>query len=135
VVGLLVTAVAISLLFTISALSNSSSSVKRRANETSANQEQTKRLEVELLVLRADGFHPKEITRPAGQFVLAVQNHSTAEEVSLILKQERGTAIRQANSASRQSKLRELVDLPPGRYVLTEVNHPEWNCTIVITSN
>jgi hypothetical protein len=134
-VGILFMALAISLLFTISALSSSNFSLKLRASEATPNQEQANRLEAELLVLRAEGFHPKEITRPPGPFLLVVQNHSSAEEISLVLRQERGVAIREARTSRGLSKSRELVNLPPGRYVLTEANHPEWNCTIVITSN
>jgi hypothetical protein len=133
--ALSLTAVAVSLSLTISAISKSSVPLRRIVNETNANQEQPTRMEAELLVLRAEGFHPKEITRPAGRFLLVIQNHSTAEEISLVLKQERGAAMREVRTTRRQSKLNEFVDLPPGRYVLSEVNHPDWSCTIIITSN
>ena len=91
------------------------------------------RAEAELLVLRSDGFKPSEITRPPGRFLLALQNHSSAEEISLVLKQESGASMREVRLAKGQSKSKEILELPPGRYVLTEVNHPEWICTIVIT--
>ena len=93
------------------------------------------RTEAELLVLRSEGFKPNEITRPPGRFLLALQNHSSVEEISLVLKQESGASMRQVRMAKRQSKLKEILELPPGRYVLTETNHPEWTCTIVITPN
>ena len=93
------------------------------------------RAEAELLVLRSDGFKPNEITRGPGRFLLALQNHSSEEELSLVLKQESGASVRQVRMAKRQSKLKEILELPPGRYLLTEVNHPEWTCTIVITPN
>ena len=69
VVGLFLTLAVIFLSFTISALSRSSISLKSFTNETKVNQEQRTRLEAEMLVLRAEGFHPKEITRPAGRFL------------------------------------------------------------------
>ena len=93
------------------------------------------RAEAELLVLRSDGFKPNEITRGPGRFLLAIQNHSSAEELSLVLKHEGGASVRQVRMAKRQSKLKEVLELPPGRYVLTETSHPEWTCTIVITPN
>ena len=95
----------------------------------------SQRAEAELLVLRADGFIPNEITRPPGPFLLALHNHSSVEEISLALRQERGASMREVRMAKRQSKLREIMDLPPGRYVLTEANHPQWSCTIVIMPN
>lgn len=93
------------------------------------------RPEAELLVLRSDGFKPNEITRPQGPFLLALQNHSSEEELSLVLKAESGASMRQVRMAKRQSKLKEILELTPGRYVLTDANHPEWTCKIVITPN
>lgn len=90
-------------------------------------------VEVELLVLRPEGFQPREIRRPPGRFLLALQNHSTSEEVSLTLTPEGGNPLKQVRFENKQSKLREFLELPPGRYVLSEANHPEWTCSIEIT--
>jgi hypothetical protein len=104
-------------------------------NGTIETQESTpNRVEAEMLVLGSNGFQPKEITRPAGRFLLAVQNHSSEEEISLVLKQESGASARDIRMSKRQSKLKDVLQLPPGRYVLVETNHPEWSCTITITS-
>ena len=92
----------------------------------------TDRVEAELLVLRSDGFKPNEITRPPGRFLLALQNHSSEEELSLVLKRETGDSVREVRMAKRQSKFKEFLHLPPGRYVLVETKHPEWTCTITI---
>lgn len=124
------------LLLAASARSGSNSIVadyrgERLGSQPAAND----RAEAELLVLRSDGFKPNEITRGPGRFLLAIQNHSSAEELSLVLKQEGGASMRQVRMAKRQSKLKEILELLPGRYVLTEANHPEWTCTIVITPN
>lgn len=97
--------------------------------------ESASRTEAELLVLRTDGFKPNEITRGPGPFLLALQNHSSEEELSLVLNHENGASMRQVRMAKRQSKLKEILELPPGRYLLTEANHPEWTCTIVIKPN
>lgn len=91
------------------------------------------RVEAELLVLRSDGFKPSEITRPTGRFLLSIQNQSSEEELSLVLRQERGGAVREVHTLKRQSKFKELLNLTPGRYMLVETNHPDWNCTITIT--
>ena len=93
------------------------------------------RTEAEIIVLRSEGFHPRELTRPPGRFLLALQNQSSEEELSLLLTQESGPPVRQIRFAKGQSKLRDFIQLPPGRYVLAETNHPEWTCSIVITAH
>jgi hypothetical protein len=124
-VGLFLTVVAVSLLFVTQARSGRTSDVETQAASD--------RVEAELLVLRSDGFTPREITRPAGRFLLALQNHSNEEELSLILRQETGASVREVRLAKRQSKLKELLQLPVGRYVLVDTEHPDWTCTITIT--
>ena len=98
-------------------------------------QSPSSRIEAEIIVLRSEGFQPREIRRPPGRFLLALQNQSSEEEVSLVLTQESGPSLRQIRFAKGQSKLRDFIELPPGRYVLTETNHPEWRCSIVIAAN
>jgi hypothetical protein len=125
IVGLFLTVVGLGLLLVTHARSGRTSNVK--------SQGASDRVEVELLVLRSDGFTPNEITRPPGRFLLALQNHSNEEELSLVLKQETGASVREVRLAKRQSKLKELLQLPVGRYVLVDSNHPDWTCTITIT--
>src|SRR5688572_18107555 len=90
------------------------------------------RIEAELLVLRSEGFQPREIKRPPGKFLLTLQNQSNEEEPSFMLTLEAGPSLKQIRVSKRQSKYRELMELPPGTYVLTETNHPDWTCKIVI---
>jgi hypothetical protein len=90
------------------------------------------RIEVELLVLRSDGFQPSEIKRPPGKFLLALQNHSSEAEPSFTLTREAGQSLKQIRFSKNQSKYREFIDLLPGRYVLAETNHPDWTCRIII---
>lgn len=125
IVGLFLTVFGLSLLLVTHARSGRTSKVE--------TQGALDRVEAELLVLRSDGFTPHEITRPPGRFLLALQNHSNEEELSLILKQETGASVREVRIAKRQSKFKELLQLPVGRYVLFDTNHPNWTCTITIT--
>lgn len=97
------------------------------------NASASNRVEAELLVLRSEGFKPNEITRPPGPFLLALQNHSSEEELFLLLKRETGDSIKAVRMAKKQSKFKEVLHLPPGRYVLMEMKHPDWICTITIT--
>lgn len=127
IAGLLLTVAGISLLLVAHARSGRTDNIESLGPSD--------RVEAELLVLRSDGFTPNEIRRRPGGFLLALQNHSSEEEVSFVLTQESGPSLRQIRFARRQSKLREFIELPPGRYVLAETNHPEWRCLIVIAAN
>lgn len=133
VIGLSVAALGLALL--LSVWSGSASAVKHRANLPEVSPQSANLLEAELLVVRADGFHPREITRPPGRFLLALQNHSTADELSLVLRREGDNSMREVRTSKKQSKSRQFVDLSPGRYVLSEANHPDWSCTIIIRPN
>lgn len=126
-------AVVAGLLLTVAALSLWLVADARSGSSNVENQGTSDRVEAELLVLRADGFKPKEISRPPGRFLLALQNHSSEEEPSLLLKRETGDAVREVRLSRKQSKFKEFLHLPPGRYVLVETKHPDWSCTITIT--
>ena len=125
VAGLFVTFIGVSLFLAVKAWSSPTSAVE---NQSSSN-----RVEAELLVLRSDGFHPQEITRPPGRFLLVLQNHSSEDELSLVLKRETGLSEREVRMAKGQSKFKEVLNLLPGRYSLVDTKHPEWICTITIT--
>ena len=100
-----------------------------------SSQDSQGRVEAELLVLRSEGFQPREIRRPQGRFLLMVQNFSSEEEVSFTLTHESGSSVKQLQMPKRQSKVKDYLNLPPGRYVLAEASHPEWNCAITITQH
>lgn len=133
IVGLCSLAVALTLL--IAHASRPSVSLSSKGEHIAEKQSSPSKVEAEILVLRHDGFHPREISRPPGRFLLALQNQSTAEELSLTLTPEGGNPLKQVRFENKQSKLREVIELPPGRYVLSEANHPEWTCSIEIVSH
>jgi len=88
--------------------------------------------EVELIDLQPTGFEPHEITRPAGRFLLGVNNRTGLTDLSLMLVHESGRAV----VGKRLSKLktwRQVLELQPGRYELREANHRDWLCRITIT--
>jgi hypothetical protein len=93
------------------------------------------RVEAELLTIRPTGFDPVEITRPRGSFLLVVNNRSGVGELDLRLDRE--GAGRQHEARMPRGKLgwKKRIDLPPGKYTLTETNHPDWVCHITITTN
>ncbi len=92
------------------------------------------RLEAETITIRPTGFEPAEITRPKGPFIFTLINRSGREEVALRLDHETGNRERGMRVRKNKPNWRDVVDLPPGRYVLREINNPGWACRITITS-
>ncbi len=110
--------------------------IKSRADSpapAAQGQQERERLEVEYITLWRGGFDPAEITRPHGRFVLAINNRTSLEEVEIRLERQNGGSVRAARLTRRKRNWSDAVELPPGRYLLTEANHPEWKCLITIT--
>lgn len=91
-------------------------------------------ISVETVTLTPQGFEPAEITSSADKFVLGVDNRIMIKELSLELLRENGPKVRQFKMAKGQIRLRKLVNLPAGRYTLQVIDHPEWRCSIVVSS-
>jgi hypothetical protein len=93
------------------------------------------RVEAVLITVRPNGFEPAELTLPHRPFLLAVDNYSGLDDMQLRLEREddRARGVLRAFSLTRgKLRRRALTNLPPGQYVLTEANHPEWACRITI---
>ena len=85
-----------------------------------------------MIDLRPSGFEPRDVTRPAGRFLLGVNNRTGLADLSFVLVHESGRSV----GGKRLNKLktwRQVLDLHPGRYVLREANHRDWLCRITIT--
>jgi hypothetical protein len=89
--------------------------------------------EVVLITLRRTGIEPSEIKQPAGSFLLTIDNRSGSEEIALQLTRETGGRLQDVHIPRKKSNWRDVLNLHPGNYVLTEANHPEWVCHITIT--
>jgi len=89
-------------------------------------------VQAELVTLTPTGFEPAELTRPKGRFQLAIDNRSGLDEVEFYFEREAGG--RMNIPLSRRGKLawREIVDLPPGTYVLRSMNDESWRCRLTI---
>ena len=90
-------------------------------------------IEAELITIAPHGFEPTELTRPRGRFVLMIENRSGLEAVTLRLTREGGPRIREKRVPREEPDWSEVIDLEPGRYLLSEANHPDWVCLITIT--
>src|SRR5262245_20096215 len=92
------------------------------------------KLQAELITLLPYGFMQATITRPKGPFVLAVDNRSGLDVMSLQLTREMGNKIHEVNVPGETLDWNKVIDLDTGRYVLSEINHPKWGCTLIITA-
>ena len=99
---------------------------------TAPQRHRQERVETELLTLHPDGFEPGEIRRPQGAFILGVDNRSGVETIELRFVRADGQRLPVLESPKRKVSWREVVDLTPGQYVLSEVNHPDWTCNVTI---
>jgi len=97
------------------------------------NKKSTRVVETELVTLRNTGFEPSEITRPAGECVLMVEN-ATGKSFNLRFNRETGERVHEMRVSREEPDWNELEDLRPGRYLLTEANHPDWACRITVTA-
>jgi hypothetical protein len=101
---------------------------------TAQNQQPTERVQVEVITIRSTGFEPREITRPAGRVLLAVNNSSGFNEVLVRLVRADGALLHEVRISRKGRNWRQPLDLIPGNYVLTGANHPNWVCHITITN-
>lgn len=90
--------------------------------------------ESELITITPHGFEPQEITRPEGRVLLMVDNRSDLDMTSVRLSRETGMRINDIRVPREEPNWSEVVDLQPGRYVLTQSEHPDWECRITITA-
>jgi hypothetical protein len=103
-------------------LSHDATTTTNTSSTTVPAQDATDKLEVELVTLRASGFEPLQITRPKGSFVLFVQDRSGKESSSFTLKQVTGQHLREVNTTRLKFEWYDVVNLPPGDYLLTTTN-------------
>jgi len=90
--------------------------------------------ESEIITVTPHGFEPRALTRPAGRFLLLIDNRSGLPEFSPALSLLGGIQVRTMQIPREQPNWSDIVDLPPGTYVLTEANHSRWLCRITITA-
>ncbi len=91
-------------------------------------------IDSELLTLTPTGFEPASITRPKGKFLLAVDNRTGLEAISFELRRVNGASERQTRLTNHRVRWREIMDLPPGNYVIQVADH-NWFCSLSISPN
>lgn len=95
------------------------------------NRPQTELLPV---TLRSGGFVPREMSRPAGDYILSINNLSGVPELDLRLSREGGEKMSETKVLRRKPYWRQLMRLTPGTYLITEAGHPEWTCRLTVTA-
>ena len=91
-------------------------------------------IETEIVTVTSRGFEPAAINRPQGKFILMVDNR-TGDELNFRFSRETNESFHDIRSSRQEPNWNEALDLKPGRYLLTEVNHPSWTCNVVISAN
>jgi hypothetical protein len=80
--------------------------------------------------LTSNGFTPDVVQHAPGRFAIAVENSTLSGEYMLRLKAEDGTVLNEFHVQKGSSAW--TVNLQNGTYTLTEADHPQWTCRIVI---
>jgi hypothetical protein len=99
---------------------------ERLADEAPSN------IQVVLLSLRPEGFEPTEMQLPLGDYLFVVRNRTGLDEVNVRLAGESGQPMLAAKVGLRRQDLKQRLHLALGTYRLTEKDHPDWTCTIVV---
>lgn len=91
------------------------------------------RLTSHLITLRPSGFEPAEAVWPRGPFFLSIDNRSNVNDITLRVDRRAGGRVKEVNFKMRKQRSAGVFNPPPGQYLITEANHPEWICQITIS--
>jgi hypothetical protein len=86
-----------------------------------------------LLTLQPTGFEPAEVRWPKERFFLIVDNRSGVDDITLRVDRAVGGRLKEVRLRMRKQRSAGVFDPPPGKYLLTEANHPGWVCRITIS--
>jgi hypothetical protein len=137
--GLSLTAWAVVLLIALAnvgarrAVRSSETAITNHVVASTPTQRRIADFESELITITPHGFEPQEITRPEGRVLLMVDNRSDLDMTSLRLTRETSARINEIRVPREEPNWSEPLDLQPGRYILTESEHPDWQCRFIIT--
>ena len=84
------------------------------------------------LTIRPSGFEVKEMTVSAGNYFVVVQNATGLDQFSLRVERENGPRMIDFRSNRFKKHWKQMIHLVPGRYFISETDHPEWNCVVTV---
>lgn len=105
------------------------------AASTTALQQKPEPLDVERATVRSTGFEITKISRPKkNPFFLIIENRTGLRELTFQINKDNGQKVNDKDLKSPTGKLSftGVIDLPPGNYSLSEVNHKEWSLAITV---
>lgn len=122
------------LLITVSGHSGFRTATTEKSNSsaTAVQGKKDQRLEIETVTITPDGFEPQQLERTAGPFILSITNQSGVDALNLRIETEQHARFREKSLPLITPDWRERIDPPPGKYIFTEENHPEWTLTFII---
>ena len=91
-------------------------------------------IQAELITVTPTGFEPSALTRAKGRFLLAIDNQSGLDEVEFYIERESGGRVNVPLSRRGKIAWREIIELPPGTYVLRARDDESWRCRFTITA-
>ena len=89
-------------------------------------------LEEVKVTLKPTGFEPAEVMRAPGAFRLRVVNASGQQGLTFRLIKATGQEVLRSAPTAGSADWSGELNPPAGRYVFTEVNHPEWALNISV---
>lgn len=86
------------------------------------------------LKLSRFGFEQTEIERPKGHQLIYVVNRSGIAQLAFQLDRKVGRGhLKEVALPATKGAWRDEIELAPGEYRLSVVDHPDWTCRITIT--
>lgn len=91
--------------------------------------------EVEVVTIYPHRFIPAELTLPNKKFLLVVNNRAQLETMNLSVSRVNGNEkLKEVAVSRKEHDFNDVIDLPPGDYLLTEASMPNAGCKITITN-
>lgn len=86
------------------------------------------------LTIRPTGFEPSEITVPAGEYFVVIHNATGLNQFAFRVERESGEQLLSVRLPFRRRYWKNTIHLRPGRFIISEADHPEWSCRITVTA-
>lgn len=85
------------------------------------------------LTVKPTGFEPARVSLPADQYFLLIQNDTGLDRFGLVVQREQGERLHDIRLENRNRKWKQVINFRPGRYIISETDHPDWQCVLTIT--
>jgi hypothetical protein len=100
--------------------------------DTNPSARKEERIPVLILNIDRDGFGRRSLEIPVRRFFLVLRNGTGLRDLAVSFDRVSGEKIKDVSLQSRRMRTATLMDLGPGSYKLSAVNHPDWTFEITI---